>query len=395
LFVSFIFLSSYAVLNLLVGILCDVVSRVRLAEENQAIAAHLRETLFEILELHDKDGDKMVDAPEWDLIMSNPEMHLILKRCGVNINHLIDMKEVLFDPEIMVDTEGCTMENLCKLEEQRKSVPFEEMLEVILRLRGSTTATVSDIVDLRQYITQKLDLMHMRIKKHSNTTGNKRDFRDNFGPSASLESSYGYGVNSAATETTATLHSARQATLSGSNCGSTAPDDAATASGFLESQATLSGGLTSPRRVNLMHEFGQSLESTPANSLTLGIAPVSPSLASVPGVDRPTTGDSYFSRADAPPAWAEEIIRRLGDLASKHDALHGEVTDMRMQLRSALVMHNGLSESPSMLICRAADAGPGAGFFAADAGPRDGPVESQPDALEADAAGVAIVQAGD
>jgi hypothetical protein len=292
LFIFFIFLSAYAVINLLVGILVDVVARVRMTEQNQALAFNLRATLFEILELHDKDGDRMVAADEWDLIMSNPEMHLILKRCRVNIKHLMDLKEVLFEPEGTLES----TKDFEHLDSQKTALGFEEFLEVILRLRGSTTATVSDIVDLRQYIQQRIDHLHFRIRKSGH----------------------------AMAKANATYSSA--AAASGNSFENSTIDLNVQATGSLNVQATESEALSRGSSATASIGLQDAVGSQPSRDF----AP-------------PLPRDGGNSE---PPAWAKEILIQLGSLSAKHDSLHSEVAELRAQFCRAGLANDGPIESP-------------------------------------------------
>jgi len=173
LFLLFIFLSSFMVLNMLIGILCDVVHQVALNEQEEAAVAFLKSTLLEILECHDKDNDRQIHRDEFELLMRNPEMHFVLTRFGVNVIDLITLKDVLFEDK------DCALEGEDDFDispvpstarsparsptRSLRKLSFNEFLQVVLRLRGGNNATVTDIVDLREYVRQRLDRMDWRL----------------------------------------------------------------------------------------------------------------------------------------------------------------------------------------------------------------------------------------
>jgi len=171
LFLIFIFLSHMMVLNMLIGILCDVVHQVALNEKEEAAVAYLKNTLLEILECHDKDNDRQIHRDEFELLMRNPEMHFVLTRFGVNVSDLINLRDVLFeDPTENDDDEECEDESpspnpsrtpRCR---RLRKLSFQEFLEVVLRLRGGNSASVMDIVDLREYVRQRFDRMDLRMQ---------------------------------------------------------------------------------------------------------------------------------------------------------------------------------------------------------------------------------------
>jgi len=170
LFLIFIFLSHMMVLNMLIGILCDVVHQVALNEKEEAAVAYLKNTLLEILECHDKDNDRQIHRDEFELLMRNPEMHFVLTRFGVNVSDLINLKDVLFEDTTEQDDDDDYEDESPSPNPSRtprcrrlRKLSFQEFLEVVLRLRGGNSASVMDIVDLREYVRQRFDRMDLRM----------------------------------------------------------------------------------------------------------------------------------------------------------------------------------------------------------------------------------------
>eukprot|EP00933_Yihiella_yeosuensis_P018952 TRINITY_DN15428_c0_g2_i1.p1 TRINITY_DN15428_c0_g2~~TRINITY_DN15428_c0_g2_i1.p1 ORF type:complete len:738 (+),score=143.35 TRINITY_DN15428_c0_g2_i1:139-2352(+) len=154
-FLFFILVSSFTILNMLIGILCDVVAQVGATEKEQAQVSYLRHSLLELLECHDRDNNEELHEGEFELLMRNPEMNWALTRFGVNVADLISLKEVLFIPKVEEDELVCS--DQVATNEIQATLSFTEFLEVVLRLRGGNSATVLDIVELREYIKQRLD----------------------------------------------------------------------------------------------------------------------------------------------------------------------------------------------------------------------------------------------
>eukprot|EP00971_Amphidinium_carterae_P010001 197419-Amphidinium_carterae.1 len=96
LYFIFVFLSSFTVLNMLIGILCEVISQVSETEQEEAAVQYLKGTLLELLEVYDKNDDRMIGEDEFDLLMHNPEAHLILTNFGVDAFDLVSMRNLLF-----------------------------------------------------------------------------------------------------------------------------------------------------------------------------------------------------------------------------------------------------------------------------------------------------------
>lgn len=146
------------VMNMLTGILVDVVQQVAESEKEEAAVGYLKNSLLEILECHDKDNDRHIHTSEFDLLMRNPEMHVVLTRFGVNVVDLISLKDVLFQNRgLPPGGGGSTSAYEAAMRESQRKLSFPEFLEVVLRLRGGNSATVTDIVELREYVRQRLD----------------------------------------------------------------------------------------------------------------------------------------------------------------------------------------------------------------------------------------------
>lgn len=180
LFVAFIFLSSFTILNLLIGILCEVVNSVSRKERERAAVEYLKNNLLEILEVHDKEDDRHIRKDEFELLMRNPEMHMILTNFGVDSEDLISLKDVLFDNR-EAQFEGVSDDDEAVLPEAPQAagpqkISFAEFMELVLRLRGGNGARVRDVVDLREYVRQRMDNLELQLP------GEPRPFADGPGP---------------------------------------------------------------------------------------------------------------------------------------------------------------------------------------------------------------------
>eukprot|EP00746_Dinoflagellata_sp_MGD_P141777 gnl/MRDRNA2_/MRDRNA2_74829_c0_seq1.p1 gnl/MRDRNA2_/MRDRNA2_74829_c0~~gnl/MRDRNA2_/MRDRNA2_74829_c0_seq1.p1 ORF type:complete len:550 (-),score=86.21 gnl/MRDRNA2_/MRDRNA2_74829_c0_seq1:203-1852(-) len=177
-FLTFIFISNLTVLNMLIGILCDVVHQVSLHEKEQAAILDLKKALFELLDCFDKDDDRQIHRDEFELLLRNPELNLILKNFNVNCVDLMSLKDVLFDkqevPASQQHPEAKTTDtNLLQLEsnptyqgscEDAHKLTFDEFIEVVVRLRGGNSATVEDVVQLRDLIRLRFERLEQMSK---------------------------------------------------------------------------------------------------------------------------------------------------------------------------------------------------------------------------------------
>merc|ERR1719162_498261 len=96
-FVSFIALSAFCVVNMLIGILCNVVDRVAETERDEADVRYLKSTLLELLDCFDEDGDRTLTKLEFENLMRNPVTKKVLTRFGVDSDDLLSMKDSLYE----------------------------------------------------------------------------------------------------------------------------------------------------------------------------------------------------------------------------------------------------------------------------------------------------------
>jgi len=169
LFIVFIFLSAFVVLNMLIGILCDVVCQVSQIEKDDAAVNYLRSTLLDLLDCYDKNGDKQLGKEEFELIMGNPEMHHILEHFDVDVTGLVSMKDILFERvELETDFKPFPGDpRRSSFKKTDRSLSFTEFIKAILRLRGANAATVMDMVDLREYVRRRLDNMDQQVNENT------------------------------------------------------------------------------------------------------------------------------------------------------------------------------------------------------------------------------------
>lgn len=157
--IIFVFLSSYTVMNMLIGILCEVVTGISKQEEEKAEITYLKRVFMDILECYDKDGDENIGEQEFELLMQNPEVRETLTKFGTDARGLVTLSEVLFQENTSGSAKG--------------SMGFEELLNVVLRLRGEHTSRVTDIVELREYMRHRLDRVEGELRAGQKELGER------------------------------------------------------------------------------------------------------------------------------------------------------------------------------------------------------------------------------
>mmetsp|Transcript_141121 Transcript_141121/g.243904 ORF Transcript_141121/g.243904 Transcript_141121/m.243904 type:complete len:135 (+) Transcript_141121:1-405(+) len=84
----------------------------------------------------DLNGDGMVSQDEFELLLQHPDATRCLNSVGVDVVGLVDFADFIFRGE---------------------DISFVDFVELVLTLRGTNTARVKDIVDLRKYMAMELE----------------------------------------------------------------------------------------------------------------------------------------------------------------------------------------------------------------------------------------------
>lgn len=136
----FILLSSLTVMNMLVGILCEVVSVVSAVEKEELTVNYVKSKLNDMFEdtNFDADGSKTISRDEFEKILTNEEGAKILQDIGVDVVGLVDFTDIIF-------------------EEDDLELSFGDFMDLVMQLRGSNTCTVKDMVDLRKFFVTELN----------------------------------------------------------------------------------------------------------------------------------------------------------------------------------------------------------------------------------------------
>jgi len=150
----FILAAALTVMNMLVGVLCEVVSAVAAFEReeiNLSLVKSKVERIFNELGL-DKNNNKMISKREFVQIVDNREAARAIQDLGVDVVGLVDFAEVFFS----ADTDD---------ETYSKELSFSEFMEAVVSLRGSNTATVKDIIDLRKVVMNSMSKQDRQVQE--------------------------------------------------------------------------------------------------------------------------------------------------------------------------------------------------------------------------------------
>jgi len=144
-FMAFIVLASITIMNMLVGVLVEVVSVVATFEKEQLTANYVKLELKTLVDKHlDADGNGTLSKAEIEGLLMNRQAAQVIQRVGVDVAGLVEIAEFhLFN--------------------DKDEIRFEDFLELVLQLRGNQDLCVRDLVNLRKFILEELGKMEQHI----------------------------------------------------------------------------------------------------------------------------------------------------------------------------------------------------------------------------------------
>lgn len=165
---AFLILSAITITNMLIGVICEVITAVAAAEKEAIQITWVRETLKRMMGGSDANEDGKLQKQEFFQIAKDKDAVKALKALGVDVLTLIEFADIIF-------------ENLEEGQDDSTSeLSFSDFMEVILQFRGTNTATVKDMVDLRKWFVLqyrqmlRADLEEILVGKVSTSQGNAR-----------------------------------------------------------------------------------------------------------------------------------------------------------------------------------------------------------------------------
>jgi hypothetical protein len=140
-FFLFVFLSMFTVLNMLIGILCEVVAAISASSREEVLVDTVRETLLSVLQQFDEDGNNCVSKDEFELLMKDPGAVDALASLDIDVSQFTKLAAFLFEE----DEDG-----------QSAELPFKEFMKRCLEMRSTNTARVLDLHQMSKSISGEI-----------------------------------------------------------------------------------------------------------------------------------------------------------------------------------------------------------------------------------------------
>merc|ERR1719424_310871 len=96
LFSMFVLLSALTVMNMLIGVLCQVVLEVSAEEGERQVKKNMSETLLVMLQELDDDNSGELSRSEFRGVICEPKALAVMKDIQVDTQHLLDLTEMIY-----------------------------------------------------------------------------------------------------------------------------------------------------------------------------------------------------------------------------------------------------------------------------------------------------------
>jgi len=140
---SFLLVAQLTIMNMLIGILCDVVSGVSETAKEEAFVKEIESQLETLAAKLDPDGDRRVSREEFLNIMRDYNWIQALDATGVDVISFMEYASFVFED----DTD----------------LSCDDFMRMIVQFRGDRVATVKELVSTRKYMTTLFESMQVGL----------------------------------------------------------------------------------------------------------------------------------------------------------------------------------------------------------------------------------------
>ena len=119
---------------MLIGVVVEVISSIKMNNQEKKDATHLVDTLAEIMMRMDENHDGKITVTEFEALLLQPESIEVLTKAGVDVEVLGHLKGHIFGYDEMT------------------ILTWHELCTAILKLRKSNTACNADCAQIKQLI---------------------------------------------------------------------------------------------------------------------------------------------------------------------------------------------------------------------------------------------------
>jgi hypothetical protein len=166
----FVLLTSLMLMNMLIGVLVEVVQAVAETEKEALTIEHVRGELVDIMQMHDLPVRSGINKGQFCELLCSQRTVQLLSKMEVDAESLVDLADFIFaelEPPLQDDM------SLGPTESADKVLTFRHLMQVFLTMRQSNGATVKHIVDLQKFMGKQMAYMEALLERQD-TKINKR-----------------------------------------------------------------------------------------------------------------------------------------------------------------------------------------------------------------------------
>lgn len=136
-------LACFTVLNMLIGVVINVITGVAEAEAEARIVIGVEHQIREAMNYIDTDNNNRVSVEEFRLLIDNQHVVQSMAEVGVDVFALAECGDFVFH--------------------KAPNLSFEDFMQHVLMFRSSNTCTVKDAVDIRMFMLHHMTAMEERL----------------------------------------------------------------------------------------------------------------------------------------------------------------------------------------------------------------------------------------
>merc|ERR1712060_794481 len=95
----YMLLTNITVMNMLIGVLCELVTQVKRADDELIAIDFMKQHLRDMLVEFDTDGSGQISRAELQTVVAEPKAIKVLESLNVNPQYLMDLTEPLFEAD--------------------------------------------------------------------------------------------------------------------------------------------------------------------------------------------------------------------------------------------------------------------------------------------------------
>lgn len=151
----FVLLSALTVMNMLIGVLCEVVAAVASAEKEDSAIRMVKTELLALLRELDEDGSGQISRNEIGQVLKDTTALAVLDNLQVDVAHLLEHLEMFFDHA------------------EEDELTIHQIMDLILMLRGDRPPTMKDMLHGQTFSRWKTGTALQELKETLDSVNNR------------------------------------------------------------------------------------------------------------------------------------------------------------------------------------------------------------------------------